>query len=78
MGLKARSSRHSYTQAVCVFIYCLAFCSPLTPRVSAADSVVVSVTNLNWRILPMAAPLACISVRPIWAGSRSDNSRRSM
>ncbi len=45
MRLKSRSSRQSYVQALSVFIYCLALCSFLTPRVSAADSVVVSVTN---------------------------------
>ena len=45
MRLKARSSRQSVTQAVCAFLYCLAFCSFLASHASAADSVVVSVTN---------------------------------
>ena len=45
MRLKARSSQQSTTQAVRVFLYYMALCLCLAWRVSAADSVVVSVTN---------------------------------
>ncbi len=45
MRLKARSSRQSVTQAVRAFFYCLACCSFLASPASAAEAVVVSVTN---------------------------------